>query len=82
MTLDDVKRVAKRLYDPSRLTVVIGGSPAEGRSAPQVPRAPVRPAPTQTPPQGGAEEVADVCRPSSWAAMGEAAVSMEGGEGG
>ena len=55
VTLDDVKRVAKRLYDPSRLTVVIGGSPAEGRSAPQVPRAPVRPAPTQTPPQGGAE---------------------------
>ena len=55
VTLDDVKRVAKRLYDPSRLTVVIGGSPAEGRSAPQVPRAPVRPAPPQTPPQGTAE---------------------------
>jgi len=55
VTLDDVKRVAKRLYNPARLTVVIGGSPAEGRGAPQVPRAPVRPAPTQTPPQGSAE---------------------------
>jgi len=55
VTLDDVKRVARRLYNPARLTVVIGGSPAEGRSAPQVPRVPVRPAPTQTPPQGTAE---------------------------
>jgi zinc protease len=48
VTLDDVKRVGKRLFDPSRLTVVIGGSPAEGR-APQVPRPPPRPA--QAPPQ-------------------------------
>ena len=55
VTLDDVKRVAKRLYDPSRLTVVIGGSPAEGRNAPQVPRPPVRPAPPATTPQGAAE---------------------------
>jgi zinc protease len=51
VTLDDVRRVAKRLFDPSRLTVVIGGSPAEGR-APQVPRPPPRPAPT---PQATAE---------------------------
>jgi zinc protease len=43
VTLADVKRVAKRLYDPARLTVVIGGSPAEGRNAPTVPRPPVRP---------------------------------------
>jgi zinc protease len=55
VTLDDVKRVAKRLYDPSRLTVVIGGSPAEGRNAPMVARPPVRPIPPQTPPQGTAE---------------------------
>jgi zinc protease len=48
VTLDDVKRVAKRLFDPARLTVVIGGTPAEGR-APQVPRPPPRPAPSQTP---------------------------------
>jgi len=55
VTLDDVKRVAKRLYNPARLTVVIGGSPAEGRNAPMVARPPVRPAPPQTPPQGTAE---------------------------
>ena len=54
VTLDDVKRVAKRLFDPSRLTVVIGGSPAEGRTAPQVPRPPVRPAP-QAPAPNAAE---------------------------
>lgn len=44
VTLADVKRVARRLYDPARLTVVIGGSPADGR-APQVPRPPVLPTP-------------------------------------
>ncbi len=44
VTLADVKRVAQRLFDPARLTVVIGGSPADGRS-PQVPRPPVLPAP-------------------------------------
>jgi len=48
VTLADVKRVGKRLFDPARLTVVIGGSPAEGR-APQVPRPPPRPA--SPPPQ-------------------------------
>jgi zinc protease len=45
VTLADVKRVSKRLFDPARLTVVIGGSPAEGRAAPMVPRPPVRPVP-------------------------------------
>ena len=45
MTLDDVKRVAKRLFDPARLTVVIGGSPAEGRAA-----RPQRPLPPGSPP--------------------------------
>jgi zinc protease len=45
VTLDDVKRVAKKLFDPARLTVVVAGSPQDGRPAPQVPRAPVRPAP-------------------------------------
>jgi predicted Zn-dependent peptidase len=47
VTLDDVKRVAKRLYDPARLTVVIAGTQADGRNAPQVPRPPVRPTPPQ-----------------------------------
>jgi len=51
VTLADVKRVARRLFDPARLTVVIGGSPADGRS-PQVPRPPVlpKPAPPGQPP--------------------------------
>ena len=43
VTLDDVKRVAKRLFDPARLTVVVGGSPVEGRAAPQGRKPPVRP---------------------------------------
>jgi zinc protease len=43
VTLADVRRVAKKLYDPARLTVVIAGSPADGRRAPQAPRPPVRP---------------------------------------
>jgi hypothetical protein len=52
VTLADVKRVSKRLFDPAHLTVVIGGSPAEsGRAAPQVPRPPVRPAPVPPPPE-------------------------------
>jgi zinc protease len=45
VTLDDIKRVAKRLYDPTRLTVVVAGTPVEGRSAPERPQAPVRPTP-------------------------------------
>jgi zinc protease len=49
VTLADVKRVAKRLYDPARLTVVIGGSPTPIaarpglRSTPLPPGAPVKP---------------------------------------
>jgi zinc protease len=45
VTLADIKRVAKRLYDPARLTVVVAGTPLEGRPAAETPRAPVRPAP-------------------------------------
>jgi zinc protease len=45
VTLDDVKRVSKRLFDPARLTVVVAGSPVQGR-APERPQAPVRPTPT------------------------------------
>jgi len=65
VSLADVRRVAKRLFDPARLTVVIGGSPLEGRNAPQVPRPPVRPSPIAgpfpsagavPPPSAGAEE--------------------------
>jgi zinc protease len=49
VTLADVKRVAKRLYDPARLTVVIGGSPGEGRRAPQRPLPPGSPVPAAGP---------------------------------
>jgi len=52
VTLADVKRVSKRLFDPARLTVVIGGSPAEGRTAPRrplPPGSPVQAAGTQAP---------------------------------
>ena len=38
VTLDDVKRVAKRLYNPAKLTVVVGGSPgAPGAATPAPP---------------------------------------------
>jgi len=38
VTLDDVKRVAKRLYNPAKLTVVVGGSPgAPGAATPAAP---------------------------------------------
>lgn len=49
VTLADVKRVAARLFNPAKLTVVIAGTPGGGRPAPQVPRAPVRPAPVSAP---------------------------------
>ena len=53
VTLDDVKRVAKRLFDPARLTVVVAGTPVEGKPVPQTPKAPVRPTPPPVvPPQG------------------------------
>ena len=49
VTLADVKRVSKKLFDPSHLTVVIGGSPAEARG-PQIPR-PLPPGNPPRPPQ-------------------------------
>ena len=45
VTLDDVKRVAKRLYAPARLTVVVAGSPVAGKPVTERPKAPVRPTP-------------------------------------
>ena len=45
VSLEDVRRVAKRLFDPARLTVVVAGSPTEGRRAPERPKNPVRPTP-------------------------------------
>jgi zinc protease len=48
VSLADVKRVSKRLFDPARLTVVIAGSP----SGPPTPRAPLPPG-TPPPPAAG-----------------------------
>jgi zinc protease len=45
VSLDDVKRVSKRLFDPARLTVVVAGTPVEGNAVPQTPKPPVRPTP-------------------------------------
>jgi zinc protease len=45
VTLEDVKRVGKRLFDPARLTVVVAGTPVEGKAVPQNPKPPVRPTP-------------------------------------
>jgi zinc protease len=50
VTLADVKRVSKRLFDPARLTVVIAGSPAENRATPPVGLPPGKP-PTGSAPQ-------------------------------
>jgi zinc protease len=47
VTLADVKRVSKRLFDPTRLTVVIAGSPS-GTPAPRAPLPPGTP-PRTTP---------------------------------
>ncbi|HEX4636887.1 MAG TPA: pitrilysin family protein [Rhizomicrobium sp.] len=57
VTLADVKRVAKRLFDPTRLTVVIGGTPAEARGAPTRALHPLPPGspPAKTGPGQGAE---------------------------
>jgi len=51
VTPDDIKRVAKRVFNPARLTVVVAGTPVEGKTVPQNPRPPVRPAPPAAPPQ-------------------------------
>jgi zinc protease len=60
VTLADVKRVGARLFDPAKLTVVIGGSPNDGRAAqgarplrPLPSGAPVQPPVHATPPQAG-----------------------------
>jgi zinc protease len=46
VTLEDVRRAARRLFDPARLTVMVAGSPGGG-PAPQRPKPPV---PPETPP--------------------------------
>ncbi len=46
VTLEDVRRAGRRLFDPARLTVMVAGSSAGG-PAPQRPRPPL---PPETPP--------------------------------
>jgi zinc protease len=60
VTLADVKRVAKRLYDPARLTVVIAGSPAENHGAALAPLPPGKP---PQPPAGPAAQNQNVTSP-------------------
>ena len=50
---DDVKRVAKRLFDPAKLTIVIGGSLEAAKARP-----PEKPAPAGVPPQSSARRPA------------------------
>jgi zinc protease len=64
VTLDDVKRVAKRLYDPARLTVVVAGTPVEGRPVTERPKAPVRPAPPSLANAPGAVTALPAARPA------------------
>lgn len=51
VTLDDIKRVAKRLFNPAKLTIVVAGTPADSKPAqkPQQ-KTPATPAPAQKKP--------------------------------
>jgi zinc protease len=67
VTLDQVQRVAKRLFDPARLTVVVAGTPVEGKPVPQVNRAPVRPTPPPVvaPPSAATAVPAPAAKPAA-----------------
>jgi zinc protease len=54
VSLADVKRVSKRLFDPARLTVVIAGSPSGGPLGPRAPLPPGTPPRPSTGPQAQA----------------------------
>jgi zinc protease len=73
VSLDDVKRVSKRLFDPARLTVVVAGTPVEGNAVPQTPKPPVRPTPPPMVPQRGAAQ--GVVAPGQPIAPGQAQTS-------
>jgi zinc protease len=59
VTLADVKRVAKRVFDPVRLTVVVGGSPVDNRGVKAAPL------PPGNPPQPSPSAAADAAQPQS-----------------
>jgi zinc protease len=54
VTIEDVRRVARKLFTPARLTVVVAGTMQDGRGAPQRPpqgaKPPVRPTPAPVAP--------------------------------
>jgi len=72
VTLDDVKRVSKRLFDPARLTVIVAGTPVEGRPVPQTPKPPVRPTPPPLAQQQGGATAQGTVPPGQPAAPGQA----------
>src|SRR4029077_20545772 len=72
VTLDDVKRVSKRLFDPARLTVVVAGTPVEGKTVPQNPKPPVRPTPPPLVSQQGAATAQGATAPGQPVAPGQA----------
>jgi zinc protease len=72
VTLDDVKRVSKRLFDPARLTVIVAGTPVEGRPVPQTPKPPVRPTPPPVAQPQGAATAHGTVQPGQPAAPGQA----------
>lgn len=72
VTLDDVKRVSKRLFDPARLTVVVAGTPVEGKAVPQNPKPPVRPTPPPVVSQQGAVTAPATAAPGQPSVPGQA----------
>jgi hypothetical protein len=85
VTLADVKRVSKRLFDPAKLTVVIGGSPAEsGRPPPQralPPGSPPPPAaPVQTAPGAKGPGVTPTPKPADKPVAGAVTAPQTGGQ--
>jgi zinc protease len=63
VTLADVKRVGKRLFDPARLTVVIAGTAADGRAAP-APLPPGAPVPARATPGAAPKPAATPPKPA------------------
>ncbi|MBI3677222.1 MAG: insulinase family protein [Proteobacteria bacterium] len=47
VTLDDVQRVAKRLFNPARLTIVVAGTPAQPQESQKGPQNPQQKAPAK-----------------------------------
>ena len=72
VTLDDVKRVSKRLFDPARLTVIVAGTPVEGKPVPQSPKPPVRPTPPPVVQQQGPASAQAPVQPGQPSAPGQA----------